>query len=130
MTGSNSMLRIRAFQNRNGYVNFTFSIATNKNKIMKISDALKKYNDEQDKIAASRNQGAPVKKYAEGMSMNAIWAVPSMGIDPATGREIYINRKGQMTYNWNVNDMIVCGDSESKYRGNFVVNLESIKESV
>ncbi|MFR8080712.1 MAG: SusC/RagA family TonB-linked outer membrane protein [Odoribacter splanchnicus] len=113
-----------AFQNRNGYVNFTFSIATNKNKIMKISDALKKYNDEQDKIAASRNQGAPVKKYAEGMSMNAIWAVPSMGIDPATGREIYINRKGQMTYNWNVNDMIVCGDSESKYRGNFGVNGE------
>ena len=58
------------------------------------------------------------------MSMNAIWAVPSMGIDPATGREIYINRKGQMTYNWNVNDMIVCGDSESKYRGNFGVNGE------
>lgn len=29
-----------------------------------------------------------------------------------------------MTYNWNVNDMIVCGDSESKYRGNFGVNGE------
>ncbi len=45
--------------------------------------------------------------------------VPSLGIDPSTGREIYLNRFGEVTYTWNAADRINAGLSQPKYRGNF-----------
>lgn len=44
------------------------------------------------KMAEEANQSAPVLMYQDGMSMNTIWAVPSAGIDPQTGQEVYIKK--------------------------------------
>lgn len=51
--------------------------------------------------------------------MDAIWAVPSMGIDPSTGNEIYIKKNGTTTYEWDASDMVMAGTSYPKYMGNF-----------
>ena len=106
------------------FLNLNFSIATNKNEIVELSDAMRAFNEAADEQAASIQQGSPIHKYEDGISMNAIWAVPSLGIDPASGQEIYVDRDGNSTFEWNANNMVVCGNSSPDYRGNFSINGE------
>ena len=56
--------------------------------------------------------------------MNAIWAVPSLGIDPQNGKEIYVKRDGTVTYEYDMADQVVCGDTQPKWNGLFGVNGE------
>ena len=104
------------------FLNLNFSIATNKNEITELSDAMRAFNEAADEAAA--DELYPVHKYEDGISMNAIWAVSSLGIDPATGHEIYIDREGNKTFEWDANNMVVCGNSSPDYRGNFSINGE------
>lgn len=100
------------------------SIETNENKIVALSESMKEFNKRMDAEAAKQGNNVPVKKYIDGMSMNTIWAVPSLGIDPATGREIYLKKDGTTSYNWNPNDMIAAGNSLPKFTGTFGVSGE------
>ena len=45
--------------------------------------------------------------------------VPSLGIDPTTGQEIYVRKDGTLTYEYDAQDQVVAGISDPKYRGNF-----------
>lgn len=110
--------------NKNGFLNLNFGIETNKNRIVALSKAMKSFNERMDAIAADQSNSVPVKKYEDGMSMNAIWAVPSLGIDPATGSEIYVDRSGNTTFIWNASDMVVAGHSNPDYQGTFGFNSE------
>ena len=92
--------------------------ANNKNKIMKISKALKTVNDENN-----ANTEIPGAVYEEGESMSAIKAVRSLGIDPTTGKELFVKKNGELTYTWNAEDKVICGDTEPKVFGNFGTNL-------
>lgn len=106
---------------RRGNFASVFVAAThNKNTIQQISNSLATYNKEQAEIISNR----PVVRYAEGQSMSAIWAVPSYGIDPATGREIYVKADGSITHAWDANDLAVVGDAAPKVRGNLGFNVE------
>ncbi len=82
--------------------------------ITDISDALKGQNDEN---AASNSTTAPLLQYREGKSPTTIYAVKSAGIDPASGREIFIKKDGTYTFNYDVNDMVDCGDSNPWLQG-------------
>ena len=108
-------------------VNLFFNVGHNTNKISKISNALKAFNEAQDAAkddyAGTEEKKAAQRKvstrYEEGQSMTAIWAVRSAGIDPTTGREVFIKKDGTTTFEWSSTDQVVCGDSQSKYQGNF-----------
>ena len=108
-------------------VNLFFNVAHNTNKISKISNALKAYNEAQDKAkdeyAGTEERKVAQRKvstrYEEGQSMTAIWAVRSAGIDPTTGREVFIKKDGTTSFDWSSTDQVVCGDSQPKYQGNF-----------
>lgn len=76
------------------------------------------------KMAEDANQSAPVLMYQDGLSMNTIWAVPSAGIDPQSGNEIYIKKDGTYTYEYSANDMVAAGDATPKYRGTGGFNAE------
>jgi len=112
------------YQKGANFISINASIETNKNKIVSLSNAMKAYNDRMDKKAADLGTGTPVKKYYDGASMNTIWAVPSLGIDPSTGREIYIARDGSTTYNWNAANMVAAGNSLPAYQGVFGISGE------
>ncbi len=88
----------------------------NTNYIKQISNSLKKQNELNDK----NNQTRPQFRYQEGQSVNAIWAVRSLGIDPGNGREIYLNRNDSMTYIWNPLDKVVVGDAIADLRSSHV----------
>ena len=104
------------------YFTLTAAVSHNKNKITGISDAMKKYNDKQDEIAGDKFKNKPVQKFYEGVSMNAIWAVPSLGIDPASGDEIFVGKDGKITNTWRASDQVVCGDELPDFQGNFGMN--------
>lgn len=87
----------------------------NDNRIKELSNQLKKQNELNDKADQTR----PQNKYEVGRSVNAIWAVRSLGIDPSNGREVYLNRFDSLTYIWDVKDKVIVGDAVSKLRGNF-----------
>ena len=112
------------WQSKDGFLNISGAITTNKNEITKLSESMRAFNELQDKLAAEYNNTAPVRKYIEGMPLNAIWAVPSQGIDPMTGREVFINREGKRTYDWSEKDMVYCGQTDPKYRGTVGFNVE------
>ena len=92
--------------------------AHNKNKIMEISTALKNINEKNN-----QDKTTPAAVYEEGESMSAIKAVPSLGIDPTTGQELFMKKDGKITYTWDATDKVICGDSEPKVFGNVGTNL-------
>ncbi len=117
-------LNYRVYDGGRNYVNVFASAAHNVNKLKKISNSLRAWNETQDATAMENKTTAPQVKYYEGCSMNAIWAVPSLGIDPQTGKEIFVKRDGSVTYEYDMNDQVVCGDTQPKWNGNFGVNGE------
>lgn len=109
-------------------VNLFWNVGHNTNKISKISNALKAYNEAQDaakddyaggSTELQAQQRRVSTRYEEGQSMSALWAVRSAGIDPTTGQEVFIKKDGSTTFEWSSADQVVCGDSQSKYQGNF-----------
>ena len=115
---------VTAWQNHNGFVNIYGSIAYNKNRIIRLSESMRSYNDAIKKAAADAGNSTPVLMYQDGQSMNTIWAVPSAGIDPMTGEEVYIKQDGTLTYTYDADDMVACGISEALYRGTFGFTAE------
>ena len=79
----------------------------NKNRIRKISDALKAQNEK----SLADNSRMPLPIYVEGESLTTLKVVPSAGIDPATGREIYIKRDGSYTFDYAPRDKVTFGDT-------------------
>ena len=99
------------------YFTITTAISRNKNKITGVSAAMQNYNDKQDEVASSVFYNKPVQKYYDGVSLDAIWAVRSLGIDPTNGQEIYLDKKGNRTYTYRVSDQVVCGDKLPDFQG-------------
>lgn len=106
--------RIYQSSNRRDYVNIYASATHNSNKIKEISNSLRTYNDKQANTVNSR----PITRYEEGQSLTAIWAVPSLGIDPATGNDILVKKDGTTTFIWNSDDLAIVGDTQSDVYGN------------
>ena len=110
----------RFFQKDQSYLSLTGSIAHNVNKVTKINDALSSFNRDQD----ASNTTSPIIRYEEGQSMSAIWAVPSLGIDPATGRELFRKKDGTTTYTYTTDDYVIAGDATPKVHGTLGLNGE------
>ncbi|PKO98928.1 MAG: SusC/RagA family TonB-linked outer membrane protein [Bacteroidetes bacterium HGW-Bacteroidetes-8] len=90
------------------------SAAHNKNTLLKISNSLDAWNTQQDAIVNSK----PKVRFIEGQDMKSIWVVPSMGIDPATGSEVFQKLNGEYTTTWNAADQIVGGTLTPDLFGN------------
>ena len=133
--GVEAKVNLRAIRDtkREMYLSVFGSLMHNKNKITKISDALNTLNNTRDEEKVGSNipdhengKGVtkPSTRYAEGQSMNAIWAVRSLGIDPMNGDEIFLSADGKMVYKWDPKDQVVVGDDLPKVSGTFGFNFE------
>jgi len=58
-------------------------------------------------------------RYYDGGSPTAIWAVRSAGIDPATGKELFIKKDGTYSFAYDAADEVVVGDTQPKIEGIF-----------
>ena len=93
----------------------------NRNKITKIDKALEEINKENQANASLSL--APLPQYAEGESVSALKLVRSAGIDPATGKEVYIKRDGTLTFEYDPADRVLIGDTEPAFTGTFSTNV-------
>ena len=100
----------------------------NKNKLMKISNALRAYNDSQDEdsMAGSKKKESnrPKVRYIEGESMNSIWVNRSLGIDPATGNELFLAKNGDIVTEWSTDNYVIGGCTDSELEGTFGTNFQ------
>lgn len=104
----------------------------NTNKLLKISNALKAYNEEQDEEISTTSVpygeempvvNRPRVRYVEGASMNSIWVNKSLGIDPATGNEIFVASDGSLTSEWSTANYVIGGCTDSKLEGTLGTNF-------
>lgn len=56
-------------------------------------------------------------RYYDGGSPTSIWAVRSAGIDPATGRELFIKKDGTYSFTYDSDDETVVGNTQPKLEG-------------
>ena len=103
--------------------------AHNRNYIKSVSNSLQKLNEANDKNSTSatspdfNKQTKPQYRFQEGQSVNAIWTVRSLGIDPSNGREVFRKLDGTLTYDWNAADKAITGDEIPDLQGNLGTNI-------
>ncbi|MDE6090073.1 MAG: SusC/RagA family TonB-linked outer membrane protein [Duncaniella sp.] len=106
----------KIIQTRDWGWNLSVNGLHSKTTILNISDALKRKNEEN---AEANNETAPRLQFREGYSPTTIYAVRSAGIDPASGKEIFIKKDGTYTYEYDALDQVACGDTNPKLQGTF-----------
>lgn len=123
-------IRADVFKNKDWTVTLFGNLAHNKNKILKISESLKAYNERVDEYFADYGANAkdakyskPFMKYTEGGSLTSIWGMRSLGINPADGKETFVKKDGTITSDWNSSDQVTIGNTEPTVQGAFGVNL-------
>jgi len=105
--------------NKKFYWNVIGSAVHNKNELRKISNALSAYNDKVDTAVSNK----PVVRFIEGMSMNTIWVVKSLGIDPATGQEVFLDKNGNKTNVWSSADYTPYAKTDPTLEGTLGTNV-------
>ena len=120
-------LRVRPYSDpsKRAYWDIIVNGAHNKSRIEEISNALKVLNEKQMAVAdgdtnedgTQRAERKPLPRYENGYSQTTIWAVRSMGIDPQTGREVFLTRDGRLTNEYSSVDQVPVGDTEPKLAG-------------
>jgi TonB-linked SusC/RagA family outer membrane protein len=114
-------MRAAVIQRKDWGVNIYANLVHNTNKIVRISNSLSAYNRQVDDQQSNNGvyKGVPLLRYNEGQSIDAIYAVRSKGIDPETGKEIFIKQDGSLTYKWDARDITVAGNATPFAQGSF-----------
>jgi TonB-linked SusC/RagA family outer membrane protein len=106
------------------------SMAHNRSKLMRLAESLKEYNEKIDAFYNakasydnSKKYSVPYMKYEEGSSLTAIYGMKSMGINPMDGKEVFLNRAGELTSTWESSQQVKIGDTEPDVQGAFGLNL-------
>ena len=90
----------------------------NRDRIVSTSQYLEeKLNPGNDMM--STDQTTPQPRYLEAYSPSTIWAVQSLGIDPATGQEKFLKLDGSQTFTWSGLDKMRAGDLSPDWLGSF-----------
>lgn len=101
---------------------FTWSVNAqlvyNKNRIEKLSEAIAKQNEDFLEAGEVKNDMLPATLLYEGRPQYGLYVVRSLGIDPATGAEMFLDQNDNVTTTWNTKDRVYCGESQAPYRGN------------
>jgi TonB-linked SusC/RagA family outer membrane protein len=102
---------------RGTLVNFKVTGAYNRSIYGGFNDALEALNEAYKKEEDAQQSLNSLKYYKDGNSPTDIWAVQSLGIDPATGREIFLTKGGEQTYLYSANDRVVLANSRPILEG-------------
>lgn len=107
--GLTATLNYMILQQENMSWNFNFNARHITYEYRNIGTALDKFNQE--------NRSSNLVRYYDGGSPSDLWAVRSAGIDPASGREIFIKKDGTQTFEHDYADEVVVGNSDPKVEG-------------
>lgn len=80
------------------------------------NNSLKSLNDAQ---LSSRT----LQRFRDGFSPDDLWAVPSLGIDPASGKEVFLTKDGEQTFEYDADNEVVMGSVRPDVEGVISSNL-------
>lgn len=122
--GIDVRMRFNIIKNSNDGFNWNVTVgaSSNKNKIKNLSNALEAMNEEANSVANTTGP-APLRTYQAGRSQSALMVVQSLGIDPATGNEIFRKLNGDLTFMYDPKDKILVGDVNPSLLGTIQSNL-------
>jgi hypothetical protein len=83
------------------------------------AESLKGLNDAYKAEDGSNYSLSSLNHYEDGRSPFDLWAVRSLGIDPATGREVFLTKDGEPTFVYNPDDRVVIANSRPDLEGIF-----------
>lgn len=95
------------------------SIVKNRNRLLKLSDALVAWNKTQDESSVENENKRPSVRYQEGQSIHTLWTNESLGIDPVTGDEVFLDMNGRKVDKWSTDNYKPLGCEDPKFEGNF-----------
>lgn len=108
-------------RSRDWFWNMTLTGGHVMDKISHISTVLK--GTKADAIGSGGDAIKPKLLFTEGGSQFNIYAVRSAGIDPASGREIFIKKTGEYTYTYDEDDRVAVGNSNPILTGSWINTL-------
>ncbi len=119
-TGFDLDISYYLIKNQEKNVMWSIQIGTshNKNTLLRLSEAVKQ------NMATNASSYGLYYVYQEGESVDAIYAVPTVGVDPATGKILYLYKDGTQSYKYDVNQRIVCGDRMPKFDGRLSTSFQ------
>ena len=122
--GIDMRVRFNIIKNPNDGLNWNVTVgaSSNKNKINNLSNALEAMNLEANSVENTTGP-APLRTYQAGRSQSALMVVESLGIDPATGNEIFRKLNGDLTFVYDPKDKILVGDINPSLLGTIQSNL-------
>lgn len=91
--------------------NLSFNAVSTKSRYADIGDSFSALNE------SGKASLAGTTRYYDGGSPTAIWAVRSAGIDPATGKELFIKKDGTYSFTYDVEDEVVVGNTQPAVEG-------------
>ncbi|WP_432712373.1 SusC/RagA family TonB-linked outer membrane protein [Pedobacter sp.] len=86
-----------------------------KSEYQKMGNQLSNFND--------ANKSRNLIRYYDGGSPSDLWAVRSLGIDPTTGREVFLNRNNEQTFVHDYKDEVIVGNSDPNMEGVFGTSI-------
>lgn len=89
--------------------NLSLNFKAQKAEYRNIGNSLDQFNKE--------NENKSLERYYNGGSPTSLWAVRSLGINPADGFETFLTKDGRYTYDYNKADEVIVGNSEPKLTG-------------
>lgn len=98
----------------NWYVNARFS--NNRNTVVKLSEGFKTLIASHQR---SMSTAADLVKYQEGKSLDAIYGLRTVGVDPTSGQRIFLKKDGvTTTLEQTADDLVYLGNRQPKLNGN------------
>lgn len=92
---------------------------TYKSKYGGFGEALANLNEayKKDSSVDSKMNLNSMVQYQDGESSTALFAVRSLGIDPATGKEVFLTKNGTPTFDYSADDRVKVADTNPTIRG-------------
>ncbi len=75
------------------------------------------FNNTLESLNDKAQKSKSLLRYKDGASPDDIWAVPSLGIDPANGSEVFLTQYGMPTYDYDPKDVRVMGNVRPDIEG-------------
>ncbi len=114
-SGWEADINMSVIQNSNLSWRIAAIIANNRSEYKNIGNSLKEYNQ--------TNRSKNLQRFYDGASPDDLWAVRSLGIDPASGREMFQKINDQETFVHDYADEVNLGSARAKYDGNLSTSL-------
>jgi TonB-linked SusC/RagA family outer membrane protein len=120
--GVEASVRVSLVKKKDAWVNVMLNGICNRNTVKKLSENVLAWNELQDELYLFRDITRPRVRFMEGVSTKAIWGLESLGINPASGKEIFRTPDGRITDEWKSEYQQPIGVNEPDLEGNLGLN--------